>query len=65
VPAYALVYGNPARIRGWVTPAGERATFDASGVFVGSDGFTLRLIRVSSAELGEPAERVEAIAPAR
>lgn len=44
VPPYALVYGNPARLRGWVTPRGERATFDAAGLFVGSDGFTLRLV---------------------
>jgi UDP-2-acetamido-3-amino-2,3-dideoxy-glucuronate N-acetyltransferase len=53
VPAYALVYGNPARIRGWVTPSGEKAVFDQAGVFVGSDGFTLRRIR------GEVGDRVE------
>jgi len=56
VPAYALVHGNPARRRGWVTPRGERATFDAAGVFVGSDGFTLRLVH----DVG--GERVEAVA---
>jgi len=55
VPAYALVYGNPARIRGWVTPSGERARFDDSEVFVGSDGFTLRRHR------GETSDRVEVV----
>ena len=59
VPAFALVYGNPARQHGWVTPAGERATFDGSDVFVGSDGFALRLVRGAA---GEP-ERVEPVAP--
>lgn len=44
VPAYALVYGNPARQHGWVTPSGERATFEASDVFTGSDGFALRRV---------------------
>ncbi|HEY5947278.1 MAG TPA: acyltransferase [Kofleriaceae bacterium] len=44
VPAYALVYGCPARVMGWVTPNGERAQFDDNGVFIGSDGFTLRLV---------------------
>jgi UDP-2-acetamido-3-amino-2,3-dideoxy-glucuronate N-acetyltransferase len=53
IPAYALVYGNPARIRGWVTPSGEKAVFDQAGVFVGRDGFTLRRIR------GEVGDRVE------
>jgi acetyltransferase-like isoleucine patch superfamily enzyme len=61
VPAYALVYGNPARHRGWVTPRGERASFDGSDVFVGSDGFTLRLIRGA----GDARDRVEVVAPAR
>jgi UDP-2-acetamido-3-amino-2,3-dideoxy-glucuronate N-acetyltransferase len=56
VPAYALVYGNPARIRGWVTPSGEKAVFDQAGVFVGRDGFTLRRIR------GEVGDRVEVVA---
>lgn len=54
VPAYALVYGNPARVRGWVTPRGERAVFDAAGRFVGSDGFALRLIRDDRGERVEP-----------
>ncbi len=28
VPAYALVYGNPARQRGWVSEAGHKLTFN-------------------------------------
>jgi UDP-2-acetamido-3-amino-2,3-dideoxy-glucuronate N-acetyltransferase len=44
VPAYALVYGCPARVMGWVTPLGERAEFGPDGVFVGSDGFRLCLV---------------------
>jgi UDP-2-acetamido-3-amino-2,3-dideoxy-glucuronate N-acetyltransferase len=48
VPAYALVYGNPARRAGWVTPSGERATFEASDVFTGRDGFALRLVRATA-----------------
>ena len=54
VPAYALVFGNPARRHGWVTPLGERAVFDAAGRFVGSDGFTLRLVRDAGGERVEP-----------
>lgn len=57
VPPYALVTGNPARRRGWVTPRGERAVFDPAGIFVGSDGFTLRRVRDADGE------RVEPIAP--
>ncbi|HEX8111343.1 MAG TPA: acyltransferase [Kofleriaceae bacterium] len=55
VPPYALVYGNPARQHGWVTPAGERATFDAGGRFVDHTGFALRLIRDAAGERVEPA----------
>jgi acetyltransferase-like isoleucine patch superfamily enzyme len=58
VPAYALVYGCPARVMGWVTPRGERVQFDKDGLFVDRDGFTLRLIRDGDAE------RVEVVAPA-
>ncbi len=32
IPAYALVYGAPARLRGWVSRAGERLDFDANGL---------------------------------
>ncbi|WP_317238924.1 acyltransferase [Hymenobacter sp. 5516J-16] len=31
VPAYALVYGNPARLRGWMSARGHRLTFDEAG----------------------------------
>lgn len=31
VPPYALVVGNPARQRGWVSEYGHKLTFDASG----------------------------------
>ncbi|GAB3239297.1 acyltransferase [Hymenobacter seoulensis] len=31
VPAYALVYGNPARQRGWMSTHGHRLTFDTAG----------------------------------
>ena len=31
VPAYALVMGNPARQRGWVSEYGHRLSFDGSG----------------------------------
>jgi UDP-2-acetamido-3-amino-2,3-dideoxy-glucuronate N-acetyltransferase len=31
VPAFALVYGNPARQHGWVSTHGHRLAFDASG----------------------------------
>jgi len=31
VSAYALVYGNPARQRGWVSEYGHKLTFDSEG----------------------------------
>jgi UDP-2-acetamido-3-amino-2,3-dideoxy-glucuronate N-acetyltransferase len=31
VPAFALVYGNPARQHGWLSAHGEKLTFDAAG----------------------------------
>jgi UDP-2-acetamido-3-amino-2,3-dideoxy-glucuronate N-acetyltransferase len=31
VPAYALVYGTPARPQGWMSAAGHRLSFDAQG----------------------------------
>ncbi|TVT41446.1 N-acetyltransferase [Hymenobacter setariae] len=31
VPAFALVYGNPARQHGWVSTYGHRLAFDAAG----------------------------------
>lgn len=38
VPAHALVYGNPARAKGWVDRNGDQLRFDASGRAVGGDG---------------------------
>ena len=31
VPAYALVFGAPAKVRGWMSAAGERLEFDDQG----------------------------------
>ena len=31
VPPYALAYGNPARLRGWMSVQGHQLTFDAAG----------------------------------
>lgn len=32
VPAYALVYGNPARVRGWVCQCGVKLSFEINGL---------------------------------
>lgn len=34
VPAYALMVGNPARQRGWVSRYGEKLVFDENGIAV-------------------------------
>lgn len=34
VPDYALVVGNPARIVGWMSEAGEKLKFDEKGIAV-------------------------------
>ncbi len=34
VPDFALVVGNPARIVGWMSEAGERLAFDTAGLAV-------------------------------
>jgi UDP-2-acetamido-3-amino-2,3-dideoxy-glucuronate N-acetyltransferase len=34
VPAYALVYGNPARQNGWVSEYGHKLNFDSAGMAV-------------------------------
>ena len=34
VPAYALVYGNPARQNGWVSEYGHKLVFDNEGIAV-------------------------------
>jgi len=38
VPPFALVFGNPGRLRGWVGVCGNKLVFDAAGRAVGSDG---------------------------
>ena len=38
VPPFALVFGNPARQRGWVDKTGSRLAFDGEGRAVGQDG---------------------------
>jgi UDP-2-acetamido-3-amino-2,3-dideoxy-glucuronate N-acetyltransferase len=34
VPAFALVYGNPARQKGWVSEYGHKLTFDTEGIAI-------------------------------
>jgi len=34
VPDYALVVGNPARIVGWMSEAGEKLKFDLTGIAI-------------------------------
>jgi UDP-2-acetamido-3-amino-2,3-dideoxy-glucuronate N-acetyltransferase len=34
VPAYALVYGNPARQKGWVSEYGHKLTFDMDDIAI-------------------------------
>jgi UDP-2-acetamido-3-amino-2,3-dideoxy-glucuronate N-acetyltransferase len=34
VPAYALVYGNPARQNGWVSEYGHKLNFDSEGMAI-------------------------------
>jgi len=34
VPDYALVVGNPARIVGWMSEAGEKLKFDSIGIAI-------------------------------
>ena len=34
VPAYALVYGNPARQKGWVSEYGHKLNFDKDGIAI-------------------------------
>lgn len=38
VPAFALMTGNPARQKGWVSRSGEKLTFDAEGYAHASGG---------------------------
>lgn len=44
VPDFGLVYGNPARLKGWYSKAGYKLAFDAMGVATDkSDGSRYRL----------------------
>jgi UDP-2-acetamido-3-amino-2,3-dideoxy-glucuronate N-acetyltransferase len=38
VPAHALVYGNPAKIRGWVDKQGRKLKEEANGIWKDEDG---------------------------
>ena len=38
VPPFALVFGNPARQRGWVDKSGNRLVFDNGCIAIGRDG---------------------------
>jgi len=38
VPAFGLVYGNPARLHGWVDTTGNKLVFDSAGRAQGQDG---------------------------
>ena len=42
VPDYALVYGSPARVRGWVCQCGEQLTFDGDRAVCSGCGDTYR-----------------------
>lgn len=43
IPAFAMAYGNPARVRGWVDVEGNKLYFDAVGKAIGTDGSEYRL----------------------
>ena len=32
VPAFSLVFGNPAKVIGWISKTGERLIFDETGI---------------------------------
>lgn len=42
IPDYALVYGSPARVRGWMCQCGERLEFDGEGAVCKSCGNVYR-----------------------
>lgn len=43
IPAFALAYGNPAQIKGWVDVEGNKLNFDGNGKAVGTNGAEYRL----------------------
>jgi UDP-2-acetamido-3-amino-2,3-dideoxy-glucuronate N-acetyltransferase len=42
VPAYALVYGNPAKQKGWIDEKGNKLTFKENGIWINEDGSLYR-----------------------
>ena len=60
---FALVFGNPARQRGWVDTSGNRLVFDADGNAVGQDGnrYTLHggQVHIESEEQGAGSKEQE------
>ncbi len=54
IPAYALVVGNPARVRGWVCKCGLRLTFDGEHATCASCG--LMFVREGNATRALPPE---------
>ena len=48
VPPFALVYGNPARLQGWVGKSGNRLAFDEDGRATDDDG-TVYVLRDEAA----------------
>lgn len=44
VPAFALVYGNPARVKGWVSREGDALSFDSDGIAVSPTGDRYRCV---------------------
>jgi UDP-2-acetamido-3-amino-2,3-dideoxy-glucuronate N-acetyltransferase len=42
IPAYALVYGNPARQHGWVDEKGEKLALVSQGVWVSPSGIQFK-----------------------
>jgi acetyltransferase-like isoleucine patch superfamily enzyme len=47
VPDYALVYGNPARIKGWVDETGNKLQSSGDGIWITSDGRKFKEINES------------------
>jgi acetyltransferase-like isoleucine patch superfamily enzyme len=43
VPDYALVYGNPAKVKGWIDQNGKKLTPAGDNAFAGEDGSTYKL----------------------
>jgi len=48
IPDFALVYGNPAQVHGWVSIKGEKLSFDNKNRATDSDGNVYELITPQS-----------------